>query len=160
MERSFPPAWEVRGCLLFFLFFLPFCLFLLEQETCLGTFRGLSHEHCQRLSESPGPLGRAVLAGESHPRQPVPRASLSAAGLECSLYHLLSGALPEPKIAQVGQEFLCGCPLPSLQPWRKIRLTQTRRGWSTWVLSIGKQRGLYLGADSIHNGYPLLCTVY
>lgn len=109
MERSFPPAWEVRGCLLFFLFFLPFCLFLLEQETCLGTFRGLSHEHCQRLSESPGPLGRAVLAGESHPRQPVPRASLSAAGLECSLYHLLSGALPEPKIAQVGQEFLCGC---------------------------------------------------
>lgn len=30
---------------------------------------------------------------------PCPRASLFAAGFECSLYHLLSGVLPESKIA-------------------------------------------------------------
>lgn len=57
-------------------------------------------EECLATSQRPELWAPPEAAGERHPEYPVPRASLSAAGFECSLRHLLSGALPEPKIAQ------------------------------------------------------------
>ena len=97
LERSFPVAWDVRGCLSF-LFFSVF-LFV-EWEHAWQLCRGLSPGHSLKLDESPGPSGGAGPAGESHPELPVPQASLSAVGFECSFHHLLSGALTEPKITQ------------------------------------------------------------
>ena len=102
LERSFPEARGDRDCLPLFV----------EGEECLAT------------SQRPELWAPPEAAGEHHPEYPVPRASLSAAGFECSLCHLLSGALPETKIAQSRPRLLCGCPHPSLQPPGKIHLPQ------------------------------------
>ena len=88
LERSFPVAWDVRGCLSFLFFFSVF-LFV-EWEHAWQLCRGLSPGHSLKLDESPGPSGGAGPAGESHPELPVPQASLSAVGFECSFHHLFS----------------------------------------------------------------------
>lgn len=78
LEGSVPEAWDDRDC-------LP--LFVEEAESLAA-------------SQRPELWAPPEAAGERRPECPVPRASLSAAGLECSLHHLPSGTLPEPKIAQ------------------------------------------------------------
>lgn len=78
LEGSVPEAWDDRDCLPLFV----------EGAESLAA------------SQRPELWAPPEAAGERRPDCPVPRASLSAAGLECSLHHLPSGTLPEPKIAQ------------------------------------------------------------
>jgi len=96
-------AWTHRPlCYMEKLYLNSSCLFswVVEWEHAWQLCRGLSPGHSLKLHESPGPSGGAGPAGESHPELPVPQASLSAVGFECSFHHLLSGALTEPKITQ------------------------------------------------------------
>ena len=66
LERSFPEAWDDRDCLPLFV----------ERAECLDTWL------------RPELWATPEAAGEHHPECPVPQASLSAAGPECSLHHL------------------------------------------------------------------------
>lgn len=85
------------GCQRLPSFFFLLFFFLWNRRHAWQLCRSLSHGHRRRLGKSPARSGGAASIGQSHPKRPVPRASLSAAG---SLHRLLSGALPEPKITQ------------------------------------------------------------
>lgn len=85
------------GCQRLPSFFFLLFFFLWNRRHAWQLCRSLSHGHRRRLGKSPARSGGAAPIGQSHPERPVLRASLSPAG---SLHHLLSGALPEPKITQ------------------------------------------------------------
>lgn len=95
------------------------------------------------------------------PRCPVPQASIFAVCLQCSLHHLMSGALAKPKIAQSR---------PGAPPWLPLTLhsslqersvsPRTRRGWKTWILLTGRQRASHIRPPSSNSDCRLLCTYY